>query len=429
MRFLLCLFTLGVLPVWAADAVSTLVTMHLDKAGAEIPADFLGLSYEKTAMAEKHFRLNNTELLNLHRNLGRAVIRVSGNKVELSSWQREETNAKPERGATVVTPGCLDQFYAFAKAVDAKVIHGVNLAGGKPEMSADEIAYALKVGGNSILAVEVGNEPDHYDKDTKKLRAKGYSYALYKKELEDAQKVIFARNPKAPLAGPATTSGDAAWFEPSVADFKSKWVLVTSHFYPLSAQSTPPPTVESLLSEAAKLKAVNMLEKHMAIARKAGIPYRLAETNSASMRGTDGVSDSFVAAVWGADFLFDIAEHGATGVNLHTIFGTRGYTVISYDRTNYAPRPLYYALLLFKDAGRGKLLRTETKSTANVTSHATIADDNRVRVTIINKGVSEATKVSIVTDGKRTRGTVARLIAASPTEKNGDYLLRSNREA
>ena len=172
-----------------------------------------------------------------------------------------------------------------------------------------------------------------------------------------------------------------------------------------------------------------MLEKHVAIARKAGIPYRLAETNSASMRGTDGVSDSFVAAVWGADFLFDVAEHGVTGVNLHTIFGTRGYTVISYDRTNYAPRPLYYALLLFKDAGRGKLLRTETKSTANVTSHATIADDNRVRVTIINKGVSEATKVSIVTDGKRTRGTVARLIAASPTEKNGDYLLRSNREA
>ena len=288
MRFLFCALAFSIFTATAAEMVPALVTVHPEKVGSEIPDDFLGLSYEKSALAAKHFRPDNLELLNLHRNLSGSVIRVGGNKVELCSWQREEIAAEPGNGANVITPSCLDSFYAFAKAAGWKVIHGVNLANRNPEMSADEIAYALEVGGDSILAFEVGNEPDHYDKPTKNLRAKGYDFALYQPELAEAQRVIISRNPNAPLAGPATTGGDADWFGPCVADFKNRLALATSHFYPLSAKSLPPPTAEQLLSEASKAKAINLVMNHVALCRSAGIPYRLGECNSASMGGTDG---------------------------------------------------------------------------------------------------------------------------------------------
>jgi hypothetical protein len=404
---------------WAADSTTTTVSVLSEKTIGAIPSNFIGLSYEKSAVTENHFRPDNLVLVNLHKNLGSGVLRFGGNKVELTQWSREEPKEKPAKGTFVATCNDMDKFYAFIKLIDWKVIHAVNLASNKPEVSSDEINYAVKIGGNSIMGFEIGNEPDHYDKDTKKLREKGYAYPQYKSELEKAHEVILKQNPGINLIGPAVTSGGFKFFEPSVLDFKNKLSLTTSHFYPTSAISVPAPTCESLLSDNSKKKTISMAEKYSAASKKAGLVWRLAECNSASMGGTDGVSDVFAAAVWGSDFLFDIAEHGGTGVNLHTIFGQHGYTAISYDKEKktYAVRPLYYSLLLFKDAGNGKLIDTDTKSNGNVVSHATLGADGKLRVIVINKELSKATNVAILTNSKRTHGTITRLSASSPTEQ------------
>ncbi|NBP89943.1 MAG: hypothetical protein EBU50_01755 [Opitutae bacterium] len=398
---------------WAADSTTTTVSVLSEKTIGTIPANFIGLSYEKSAVTENHFRPDNLVLVNLHKNLGSGVLRFGGNKVELTQWSREAPKEKPAKGVFVATTSDMDKFYAFIKSIDWRVIHAVNLASNKP------INYAVKIGGNSIMGFEIGNEPDHYDKDTKKLREKGYAYPQYKSELEKAQSVILKQNPGINLIGPATTSGGFKFFEPCVTDFKNKLFLSTSHFYPTSAISVPAPTCESLLSDGSKKKTIAMADKHFAAAKKAGVPWRLAECNSASMGGTDGVSDVFAAAVWGSDFLFDVAEHGATGVNLHTIFGQHGYTAISYDKDKktYAVRPLYYSLLLFKDAGNGKLIEADTKSTGNVVSHATLSTDGKLRVIIINKELDKATNAAVLTNSKRTHGTITRLSASSPTEQ------------
>jgi hypothetical protein len=411
--------TLSSVSAWAADSTTTTVSVLSEKAIGVIPANFIGLSYEKSAVTENHFRPDNLVLVNLHKNLGSGVLRFGGNKVELTQWSRETPKEKPAKGIFVATTSDMDKFYGFIKSIDWKVIHAVNLSSNTPEIFSDEINYAVKIGGNTIMGFEIGNEPDHYDKDTKKLREKGYAYPQYKSELEKAQSVILKQNAGVNLIGPATTSGGFKFFEPCVSDFKNKLFLSTSHFYPTSAISTPPPTCESLLSDGSKKKTIAMADKHYAAAKKAGVPWRLAECNSASMGGTDGVSDVFAAAVWGSDFLFDVAEHGATGVNLHTIFGQHGYTAISYDKDKktYAVRPLYYSLLLFKDAGSGKLIEADTKSTGNVVSHATLGTDGKLRVIVINKELDKATKAVVLTDAKKTHGTVTRLSASSPTEQ------------
>jgi hypothetical protein len=415
---LLALTLLGV-SAWAADSTSTTVSVLSEKSLGVIPPRFIGLSYEKSAVTENHFRPDNLVLVNLHKNLGSGVLRFGGNKVELTQWSRETPKEKPAKGIFVATCNDMDKFYSFIKSIDWKVIHAVNLASNKPEIFSDEINYAVKIGGNSILGFEIGNEPDHYDKDTKKLREKGYDYPQYKTELEKAHAVILKQNPGINLIGPAVTSGGFKFFEPCVADFKNKLSLGTSHFYPTSAISTPPPTCESLLSDGSKKKTMAMADKYFTACKKVGVPWRLAECNSASMGGTNGVSDVFAAAVWGADFLFDIAEHGGTGVNLHTIFGLNGYTAISYDKEKkiYAVRPLYYSLLLFKDAGNGKLIEADTKSSGNVVSHATLGTDGKLRVIVINKELDKATNAVVLANSKRTHGTITRLSSSSPTEQ------------
>lgn len=417
LRLALLTFALSSISAWAIDSTTTTVSILSEKSIGVIPADFLGLSYEKSAVTENHFRPDNLVLVNLHKNLGSGVLRFGGNKVELTQWSRDASKDKLPKGSFVATPTDMDKFYAFIKSINWKVIHAVNLSSNKPEIFSDEIGYATKIGGDTIIGFEIGNEPDHYDKDTKKLREKGYAYPQYKNELEKAQSVILKQNPGVKLIGPATTSGGFKFFEPCVNDFKNKLLLSTSHFYPTSAISVPPPTCESLLSEASKKKTLAMAEKHLAAAKKAGIPWRLAECNSASMGGTNGVSDVFTAAVWGTDFLFDIAESGSTGVNLHTIFGLNGYTAISYDKEKkvYAPRPLYYSMLLFKDAGHGKMIEAETKSTGNVVSHATLGKDGKLRVIIVNKELEKDTKANVLAMSKYTRGTITRLSASSPT--------------
>lgn len=402
------------------EEAAAVIHFQADKPGRAIPADFIGLSYEKTAMAERHFHAGNATLINLHRNLGRGVLRIGGNKVELSRWQGGEAGGKEQPGITPITAVHVDDFYAFIRAVDWKVIHGVNLAGREPVNSAAEVSYAAKVGSESILAFEIGNEPDHYYLPPRKtFREKGYGYAQYKEELSEAIRAIRAAAPGAPLTGPANTSrGNQAFFEPCLADFKDQLALATSHYYPTTNRE-PFPTIELLLSEKTREKTLRVAEANLAAARKAGIPWRLAECNSASLGGTTGMSDVHAAAVWGVGFLFDLAERGVAGINFHTIFGTRGYTAIAYDKKTgaYSARPLYHALVLFKDAGHGKVLPVETRSSANIAAHATLGSDGRIRVVVINRELGRTATATVNTGTGRKTGTLARLTGKSPSDK------------
>ena len=84
------------------------------------------------------------------------------------------------------------------------MIHGLNLGANDRAMAADEAAYALKVGGPTLLAFEIGNEPDLYT-GRYKIRPNSYGYAQYLSEVEAYRQAILAKSPEAMLAGPATT--------------------------------------------------------------------------------------------------------------------------------------------------------------------------------------------------------------------------------
>ena len=166
-------------------------------------------------------------------------------------------------------------------------------------------------------------------------------------------------------------------------------------------------------------KDVAMVDEHLAAAKAAGMRYRLAECNSVSNGGRTGVSDTFVAALWATDFLFSVAERGADGINFHCNLKPGSYSPVSWSKTEsrYDVHPLYYAMLAFKEAGRGRVLPTHVKCAANVTAHATIGADGKVRVLLTNKDLSKNVVAHLATG--RTQGTVTRLLAPAADAKAG----------
>jgi hypothetical protein len=407
----------------AAEDIPAQVVVDVAKPGQAIPADFLGISYEKNALVEPHFKPGNAVLINLHRNLGAGTLRLGGNKVELTRWQAEApASLDKSTGLAVIGRSTLDDLYGFLKATEWKCLHGLNLAGNLPESSADEAAYASKIGASSVLAFEVGNEPNLYPNHD--LRKKGYDCPTYLPEAAAAIKVIRARNPGIILAGPATARRTDHWFEDAVAGLKGQLSIGTSHLYALSGGSTNPksanfPSITNLLLPATMAKDVAMVDEHLAAAKSAGMRYRLAECNSVSNGGRTGVSDTFVSALWATDFLFSVAEHGADGINFHCNLKPGSYSPVSWSKTEgvYVVHPLYYAMLAFKEAGRGKILPASVKCATNVTAHATLGADGKVRVLLTNKDLTQGIVAHLATG--RNRGTVARLLAPAPDAKSG----------
>lgn len=417
---LLCGLTLA-----AGESIPAQIEVDATKPGLAIPADFLGISYEKNALVEPHFKPSNSVLIQLHRNLGAGTLRLGGNKVELTRWQADASATLDKAtGLAVIGRTTLDNFYGFLKATEWKCLHGINLAGNQPDSSADEAAYALKVGGTSILAIELGNEPNLYTNHD--LRKKGYDCPTYLPEAAAAIKVIRARNPGIILAGPATARRTDHWFEDAVAGLKGQIQIGTSHLYALSGGSTNPksanfPSIENLLLPATMAKDVTMVDEHLAAAKAAGMRYRLAEFNSVSNGGRTGVSDTFVSALWATDFLFSVAAHGADGVNFHCNLKPGSYSPISAVKgeTRYTVHPLYYAMLLFHDAGQGRLLPTKVQSTANLVAHATLDASGKVRVVLVNKDLSQEVVATVQVGARFRAGSVHRLTAPQASSKDG----------
>lgn len=422
-HFLRLFALLCVLPLTAAEDVPARIDVDTAHPGRAIPAGFLGISYEKNALVEPHFRPGNAVLVALHRNLGPGTLRLGGNKVELTRWQADApASLDKSTGLAVIGRATLDDLYGFLKATDWKCLHGVNLAGNRPEASADEAAYALKVGAPSVLAFEVGNEPNLYANHD--LRKKDYDCRAYLPEAVAAIQVIRARNPGIVLAGPATARRPDHWFEDAVAGLKGRLEIATSHTYALSGGSTNAksanfPSIDNLLLPTTLAKDLAMVDEHLKAAADAGMRYRLAECNSVSNGGRAGVSDTFVAALWATDFLFSVAEHGADGLNFHCNLKPGSYSPLSWSKTEgaYVAHPMYYALLAFHEAGHGRSLPTRVASSANVAAHATLGDDGKVRLLLTNKDLAKGVVARLATG--RPKGRVERLVAPSTDAKTG----------
>jgi hypothetical protein len=217
----------------------------------------------------------------------------------------------------------------------------------------------------------------------------------------------------------------------------SRLGFTTLHYYPFdrcSATSAAQATISNLLAESTMSTMARRFAGYAAIARSHRRTLHMDEINSVACHGKAGVSDSFAAALWGLDALFTLAHAGLVRVNFHIYDLGRSpgyYNPIVSTATRSAQgawtyttavRPLYYAMLLFRNAvGQRFLPATINGIRANVKAYA-VGDGAIVRVFVLNKDLRASGPVVIAPSRALGVATVTVLRAPSPSATTGTAL-------
>jgi hypothetical protein len=151
------------------------------------------------------------------------------------------------------------------------------------------------------------------------------------------------------------------------------------------------------------------------ISRSYRLPFRIAETNSIFLEGQQGVSDAFGSALWGLEFMFQVAEAGGEGINFHT-GDAKAYTPIGPGPDGrHVARPLYYGMLMFKEAVRGASMLPAwlVAPGLDMAAYATRGADGTLKVCLINKDLERGARVGIEAGRHFASASLLRLTAPS----------------
>jgi hypothetical protein len=291
---------------------------------AEIPADFVGMSWETrtltrsrdlsaAAAGRRIFQPSDRELLTLFRNLGVRHLRVGGGSVD---WPA--TSPIPNREG-------IDDLFAFVRAAGVrKVIYSFRLLESEPNVRyADDDAKAAKYiwdhDRDCLEAFAIGNEPDRGA--TYRNDRSIHSVAAYVERWRQVAAAIRSEVQQARFAGPDAGSGNVSWTVGFAnAEMNSGLVsVVTEHLYAGGAGKglSPERGIADMLSGVA-LATYQRLYERMAVPVLAdAFPYRFTEANDHYSGGVTGASNRFAGALWVLEFLHWWAAHGAVGVDVH----------------------------------------------------------------------------------------------------------------
>ena len=321
-----------IVPARAAEAPATLsLSLNRSAQGPLVPRDFVGLSYETQQLeTPDFFNAHNRPLVRAFRDLAPAgILRIGGNTSEFSWWKERPGDKQPPRIerpikpgqprsdlSYAVTPAAIDALKGFLHATNWRCIYGLNLGNGIPADLAREAAYVQWRLGKRLVAFVIGNEVDVFSSHLRD--PKSWSPDTYLAEWLAAAHAI------------TTVSPDARFILPDVA-YKLDWLTTIADRW---ASIKNPPRIEALSHHFYKgspydprVKPDRLLLRSTResqegkltsdAARKMGVAYRMTEGNTAFHGGKPGVSDSYVAALWAADYMLQLMSLGYSGVNLH----------------------------------------------------------------------------------------------------------------
>ena len=383
----------------AAESPVT-VSVNERNAGPTISPDFTGLSFEVSTLfpAEngvRYFRPDNQPLINLFHTLGIKNLRIGGNS--------SDRDAKK-----LPTTADIDSLFAFAKAAGVKVIYCLRLHNGDPQADVATAKYIMAHYAPQVDSFSIGQEPSAYPVEKKDTRAQTermgagnehYKYSTYRDDWKKFADAIIAAEPDVKFCGPSVHN-NGAWAEEFMSDFgKSNHVtLVTEHLYPGGAGGkVPTPEIgrDRMLGTNFVHSYQRLYDGFVPMTISNNLPYRLEEVNNYFNGGAADVSNTFASALWGLDFMYWWAAHGAAGLNFHT--GDRvaagyelrpsKYTAFFSTTNGYTIRPLGYGIKAFGLGAHGQLVPANVSNpdNLNLSVYAAFDDKKRLCLTIINK--------------------------------------------
>ncbi len=384
----------GIARAAAIGGGAAMLSVDRTSTGAPVAPAFVGLSFETALLAEGVLTAANRSLVSLIRGLApEGVIRLGGN-----------TSDRPDRRPPRAAIGALG---GLLRATGWSLIYGLNLGTGTPEAAAAEAADVTELAGPALIAFQIGNEPDLYDRG---LRPRSWNVAGYLADWDRFADAIVARIPEARFAGPDLGS-QPGWLAPFAAARGGRVRELTRHYYSDGPSWSPTVTIASMLGTDSDLAA--MLEEARLAAASARLPLRMTEANSIYCGGKPGVSDTAAAAVWGADLMLQLAAAGWLGINFHGGSAGMAYSPIVFDADHRATAcPLYQGMAFFAAAGARRMLPVRLSPLDGLRGYAMRTGDGGMRVALTNKDLTRTARVAIATDVDRP--ALRRLAGAAP---------------
>ncbi len=370
----------------------------------------------------------NTGFFTFMRNLGPGVLRLGGNSQDNTCWDPRAA-PHPAWCHGPITPGLLKLYSTAVGAAGWKMILGLNLKQNSPRWALGEVTQgvAKEIPADQILGFELGNEPSLFARPP--FRPKDYSPEDY---VRDALGYIhaFRSNRVARQYSFVAPADCCQWNNPRDLGIILKGIgrflkLVSIHNYTTTTCGHRNVTVAQLLSPE-RMKKFNGLSKELAaVAHTDHLPIALAETNSASCGGMAGVSNAFASAVWGLNYMFNVARDGYTNINFHFSYRTGGSAynpVVTFGWKNgksmeyhNVAQPLYYALYFFaKNASGERFLPASVTTQSNISAFSTTACATcAIHVFVINEDLKASGRVEVHLTGRAGAGSLLMLAAPS----------------
>jgi len=393
-----------------------------------VPRDFLGLSFELADLPRVASYAGRGDLVPLLRSLGPGVFRFGGVSADTRIAWRDRATPLPSWATGAVEAADFRNLASLSAETGWRIVLTVGLGHFEPEAAAREVAAAKAALGESLEAIEVGNEPNAWALHG--LRTEPWTVVQYDAQLAAYRAAIEAAAPGIALAGP-DTSGSSAFetWGPAEA-VAQRPVLLTGHHYALGCGEHPAPTIARLLSPRTRGLEEISLQRYMLVAQQSETPFRLDETNNVSCGGTAGISNTFASALWAVSYLPRVMAEGVAGVNLHGLPANCGGYAPMCAPTPQAlaagtlrVQPEWSALLLARALVGERPLRTLTSSPGqpNVQVTALIAGDGRLHVVVVDDDPPGARSVLVrLLVGRASAGaSILSLTAPSPDALTG----------
>jgi hypothetical protein len=417
---------LGLPGVSAARDIPARLSIAPSAVTRPIPRGFLGLAFEYSGIRPwvgPGTAPPNPVLVQLIRNLdpvGRPVIRIGGLSTDRSWWPAAGLT-RPLGVTDALTPAWAQSLQSLARAVDARLVMGVNLEADSPRLAQTEAdAFLTWIGRRYVTALDIGNEPPLYPSVPWYRRRGGQVFPWYSRAgtpvfsrapnwgpagfVRDYARILGAL-PRIPIAGPDTQR--PSWFAAyhRFLSPRSRVRMIASHGYGLNNCVTNPaaasyPSIPHLLSGYALHDLLNGLIPYVGAAHHNGAMFRIDEMGSVTCNGRRGVSDTMASALWAAGALFSVAQDGVDGVNLHSYPGlTNGLFDFTDSARGWraAVHPLYYGALLFSQAAPAgsRLLHVTLGGPRTLHGWATTGPGRDRHVVLLNDSLTDSATVLV----------------------------------
>jgi hypothetical protein len=330
------------------------------------------------------------------------VLRFGGVTADEQIAWTDAATPQPAWALGALEAGSLYELGSLAAETGWHVLLTLGFGHFEPERAAREAAAAKAALGESLEAIEIGNEPDSYARHG--LRPEPWTPTQYDEQVTAYRSAIEALAPGIPLAGP-DSSGSSAYGTWGVGEaIYQRPALLTGHHYPLGCKEQPAPSIARLLSPRIRRLQELSLDRYLSVAQQTEVPFRLDETNTVSCGGVPGISNTFASALWAVNYVTKAMSMGVSGINLEgNPANCEGYTPVCAPSAQdlatgtLDAQPEWYALLLARALIGERPLRASVRPAngPNVAATAFVAADGTRRYVLVDDDPPGARGVAV----------------------------------